>query len=110
MALSILLILIIFSVNSLAFASKDNQSSKNESSKEIQKDIKNKRVEGKAEIANEHSGESSENSASEEVKHESAWRIQGWQSIFAALAILYYFLISIKLLPKIASKEVTDKE
>lgn len=49
-------------------------------------------------------------SEKEEGKHEkeSAWRFTGWQTVFSFLAIGYYIIVSLSLLPKIAAKELEE--
>lgn len=47
-----------------------------------------------------------EESHAEEEEEESAWRIPGWQTIFAILAVGYYIVISLNILPKIAAKDL----
>lgn len=44
------------------------------------------------------------------TEEESAWRITGWQTIFAILAIGFYITISLKLLPKIAAKDLEEEQ
>lgn len=38
-------------------------------------------------------------------EEEAGWRIPGWQSIFAVLAIIYYVVVSMNILPKIAARK-----
>ena len=39
------------------------------------------------------------------AEKEAAWRIPGWQTIFAVAAILYYIGFSLNILPKIIGKD-----
>ncbi len=94
--ISITLILTLL-ISATAMAAKEDNAKHSQAGNLIEK-TKGEHIDGKAK-ATEVKGHEAE----------AAWRIPGWQSIFAVIAIVYYVVISLNILPKIAAKEVGDK-
>lgn len=66
---------------------------------------------GAESIKGEHEKEGKEgakHAEAEEEEEESAWRVPGWQTIFAILAVGYYIALSLNFLPKLATKDLEE--
>ncbi|RJQ32705.1 MAG: hypothetical protein C4562_02505 [Actinobacteria bacterium] len=102
--LAVVLVIIAFSfiISIVTTASTATKDKKAEISKTTSKHEKT------ANETTEEGGGHKEEAGHEGAKHESAWRVFGWQSIFSLISIGYFVIVSLTLLPKIAAKELEE--